>query len=1183
MSSIFDFLPDSFLKEGQTILRGLLEALASGDTFVIDQLSQARRQLFLTTAESNFLTNLANRYNFSVAQNSGLDQNSFRQLALPAIFAPKQSVPTFNKIIEIFYGTAVLHPTVASTVSEPFNLSDNDSLIIQTESGVFSVLFSANKFADITNVSASQIASAINAQVPELYADIITDKNTRRSSVRIVSREFGIAAKIRVLGGSVQNKLKFQGYKDSCNLIGTEWNISHYKDAIYSDKIRFTWTGVGPNPNLAAVNIGDYICVYGLEDTSSVQFSKLNSTFEILNCGYDYFEIKTFNFPYTNVTFTQTSQFNFAITAKEYRTIFNNDLYAYVTEARPGIVDINIPVIPPIIRKNQEGVSRFRNQVAELLDISSNKLIIPYPNSFPDSGVVAFESAKFMNGFIEKYYYYSSKNNPSGNTQELVVNSAIQNSTPFLSPEECGLAFEAVEMENPIGAILDSSELVVHTPELRHNLENIEEVVFQDTNLDQPIFKHKTIKNIRIPPFVDEVSFENGMDTKLLYMQFADEITQEKYYFNYIPDPEDEDNSTILQCIPSSEERFVRAIMCSMNPTVTPGDVTRAIGPSPFPNTDITTTYTHNFNTPFVSFMMADADSYMNLHGMRVVDTNPNTVKFTSAPHQTLTNVNAYVLDYQNVYANFVRIVSLNFPLPASPNSENTVTVIHNLFSANLITEIRIRPPTNSTGLSPYSIFEGPRIFFKDTNGIPSDTQFQLSYMNTTETLYVDIFLMASYFNPVESVNGKLLRADIDAAHKVKRVIDKERFAVEIFGTGPAPYGSGTITSIGKNVYGVGTQFLSQIQPNDLIILATGQNREVKSIISNTRLRLTSGFNPSISSPSVYKVATPSANDGPLGVPIKYDGAWIFGFNVIFKPDQTRKTDIAFEFPDRISRGYANFANGSIVKLLDFGFIPTSRFGIATYLKTIYLQVHSQENKYVYFKSNIGIPLDYNPTDPNTWVIIRDGKCRRSGEFGGKEFRYYMQKPLSQWNRETFFKNAKLYLVSASVPENNYIVGSYLYDPVGSYFPYVVSDKFCKTVQPIVSFESPGVLLIDGIDSLPQSGYFILNYGNANQEGPIKYNLAISGTPSQLKIDPAYVFKKSHSSHSFIRVISQTSAPSIGIAGKQYPVYITGATQVRVTLQQTLQTLVSVGVKLNIKVQLPDLKYEDPGIAPFQE
>lgn len=1191
MSSVFDFLPDSFLKEDQPILKGLLEAIASGDTFVIEQLTQARRQLFLTTAESGFLTNLSNRYNFSVAQNSGLDQNSFRQLALPAIFAPKQSVPTFNKIIEIFYGTSVLHPVISSSVSEPFNLKDQDTLIVETESGLYTILFSADKFADISRISASQIASAINAQVPQLYADIVTDKNTRRSSVRIVSRDFGISAKIRVVGGSVQNKIKFQGYKDCCNLVSTEWNISHYKDATYSDKIRFSWTGNGSNPNLSIVNIGDYISIYGLEDINSIEFSKLNSTFEIIDCGYDYFEIKTFEFPFNNVNLTQTSVFNFAVTAQEFRTIFNNDQYAYVTEARTGIIDINIPVIPPIIRKNQEGVSRFRNQVTELLDIDSNKLIIPYPNSFPESGVVAFESAKFFNGFIEKYFFYTSKNNPVDNTQELIVNAAVQNSTPYFSPEECGLAFTSVQMDNPIGGQLDNSELIVHTPGLRHNLENIEEIISQDVNLDQPIFKHKTVKNIRIPPNKDHVCFEHGMDTKLLYMQFADEQTQEKYYFNYIPDPLDDDNTTILQCIPSENERFVRAIMCSMNPSVTPGEVTLAIGPEPFANFDTTSEYTHNFNTPFVSFMMADADSHMNIHGIRSIDTNPNTVKFTSAPHQTLSSVYAYVIDYQHVFPDFTRIVSLNFPLPASPDRENTVTVIHNLFSPNLITEIRIRPSGNSSNLEPYSIFEGPRIFFKDAEGIPSDTQFQLSYMNTTETIHVDIFIIASYFNPVESVNGKLLRDDIDAPHKVKRILDKERFAFEIFGTGPAPYGSGTIVSVGKNVYGFGTKFLSEVKLNDLIILSSGENREVQSIISDTHLRLRRGFNPSLaecgSLPTVddsvvYKIVTPEANDHPLGVPAKYDGAWIFGFNVIFRPDSERRTDIAFEFPDRISRGYANFENGSVVKLLDFGFIPTSRYGIATYLKTIYLQVHSQEGKFVYFRSNIGIPLDYDAEDPNTWVIIRDGKCRRSGEFGGEKFRYYMEKPLTSWNRETFFKNAKLYLMSASVPENNYIVGSYLYDPVGTYAPYVVSDKFCRLTEPIVAFESPGFLLIDGIDDLPTSGYFILNYGNTDQEGPIKYDLAIPGNPSQLKIDPAYVFKNSHSDNSFIRVISQTQAPTIGIAGKQYPVYITGATQVRITLEQTLQTLVSVGVKLNIKVQLPDLKYDDPGIAPFE-
>lgn len=1163
MTSIFNFLPESYKnKENSPNLYGLLQAIKAGDDHVIELLSNARDQLFLTTASGSYLVNLANSFGFAIPPNSGLDESGFRALSIPAIWSPKQSIPTINKIVEIFYSSAVLHPFVLSTELDKYSLQDGDSLVFETEDGLINVLFDEDKFANIASVSASEVASTINAQSNgKLFAEAVLDRVTSRYKVRVVAKNFGSAAKIRISGGSAQNVIKFERLVDSGGLAGTEWNITKFANATYSGVVRFTWSGVGADPQTFNLNYGDLVTIRNLVD-GTAEFSKLNGSYRVVDAGADYFEIASLSFQETGVSYTQVSDNEIIFSSKEYKTLFDNSEYAIVSETAVGVIDISIPAVPPIVRRQLQGAARLRGSTEIVLDILPGQFVVPYPNLLPESGTFIYDSDRFSLGLDNRFYKYSSKNAPIGDTQVLNLDPA-GHQLPFLSAAEANAGLGVIQSRNPIFAEVDSPEIIVDTQQVKHWFEHAQEITIEGATTNISIADQKTVTSIFLPADQDSTYFEHDMDSDALYVQFWAEDTNELAHLDYRPDSIDPLNRIQIDYLPEMGGRTVKAVLVKIVLGAISGQVTAELGPEAANPLGGTNVYPHLFNTPLTTFMAIDSDVRNKVIGLREVIT-ANDVQFTYAEQTDVNNFSVFAIDHQNIFPELTRVVATNITLPASPMSENAVTVVHNLFSGNLIVEVKVKDP-GTTSLPDESFIEFLKIVTID------DTKFEIRYNGLTDDISVDVFILASFFNPVESVSGSLLLSQINAEHVVKRRISDSKYAFEILGTGVAPYGSGTITSMGKIVTGTGTAFLIEASPGDLIILPDGQEREVASVIDNDTLELEFAFSPSIGSPTIYKIASPEANDTPEGEPVTYNGAIIFGFNVTYNPDPDRGTDIRFVFPDRVSREAAGFVDGTRVRLIpsegiDFQTAP------AAFLKGSFLTVNSQEGSDVFLYAGIGA---------TPGVIISGAKARRSGYFGGSSFVHYIKKPLSDFNQNTWFKNKKIYLIDTNERPNPLYLGSYVYDTIGTESPFVLGATSTTIQSPVVAFSAPGVLSVDSVSGFPSTGYIFLDFGNDRFEGPIKYSLIIPGTPASIRIDPAYVFKQSHSTNAVVRLASSISKVELKTDASQYPVYITGATEARRTLELILKSLVSAGVKLQVNLQLPELRFYEKSLQPF--
>lgn len=1150
-------------KGEQTVLKGLLSAIQTGDQSVLNMLSSAREQLFLNTATGLYLTSLANQYGFAVPPNSGLDGNGFRAVAIPAIWAPKQSISTINILAELFYSASVLHPSIQSTMLDPYPLVDGDTLIFDTEVDSFSVVFNASRFSDLNNISAAEVAATISAQSNgRVTTNIEVDRITGRYYVKVISKSFGSNARIRCRGGSAQNVIRFQTFYDNVVSSPVEWTITKFANASYSNTVRFTWSGVGVDPQLYSLDRGDFVTLRGLQDGSS-PFSILNGTYELSDVGSDYFEFFNLAYSDTNVVFTQTDIYQIGFTKKDFRTLFQNSEYAIVSETSPGVIDVNIPTVPPIIRRPLIGALRLRGGVVNVIDYNVNQITVNYPNSLPDSGTLVYDSVRFSLGFDRRFYKYTSKNLPIGDTQVLNIDQNSDYGLPFFNPTQAATALSVIPGLNPIFVTVGESDIEVHTPPVKHNFEHAQEIVIQDVTIENNLFKHKTIPSILLPANSDTTVFEHNMDSNRLYIQFTDENTGEIFVLTYKPDSVDPINRTRIFYTPVNYNRFMRAVICEISPAPALNDVTATVGPIALSPSDEFANFAHNFGTQVATVIGVDPSTLQNYQGVRQT-INGNTSRVYVIP-DSLPNISSFNINHQDFFPNLVRVVAFNINLPASPSSFNTVTVVHNLFSAALIVELKVKNAGN-TGLLEDSFLFQPKII------TTTDTEFDIIYNGLQDDIIVDVYILASYLNPIESVNGGLLASQINNSHIVKQRINQHKYSFNIPGTGEAPLGLGTITTAGKVVTGVGTLFTQEVQLGNAIKIPNGQMRQVVEITNDTILKLSSGFSPSIGDPTIYKIVSEENNDISKGKLLTYEGTVIFGFNVDYFEDNVRGTNIRFVFPDRVSRQSAGFIDGTAVKILpEFG-TDLDEAGAAI-LRKVTLTVNSQEGRYVYFQ----VPV-FSPTPA---VYIQGAKAARSGYFGGANFKHFIDLPLSNWNEEVWYKEPKLFLLDSDLAPNDFYAGSYIYDNIGNISPFIVGQESATLTRPISGFSAPGILEVSDVSKFPPSGNIFLDFGNDRFEGPIRYFVVIPGTPSILRIDPAYVFKNFHPSGSIVRLAASTSKVDLKTNGSQLPVYLTGSTEARKTLEFILRDLVSVGVKLNIIVDLPALKYYEESIPPF--
>ena len=373
------YVPQEFLNVTGKNLPALYKAFNEG-AGNIDQLVQAAiDQLFLTTASGRYLIKLGEEGGFTLPTQTGLDINAYKLLAPVMVSAPKQVRITLEELIGVFYEQTRTNAVSTSTAFEPYALLDGDSISVETDGGLVSVTITAADVADLSVVTAGEIASFINNAQDLVSAGVFTDRINNKSYVTLTSKSAGSGSFVRIAGGTLQNVLRFPKLPDALVPSGAVFDLTKIES--YSDELTFTWDGVSTQPTLHNVEIGDVVTIRGLVD-GSADFSLLNGSYTVEDVGYDYFKIKS-TFPEVAETLTITDDYEIVFTSQSPTILTDNTEYAYVSEISPQTINITVPVIPPIARRSLEGSAHVRGYVHPVTDFTRSTITVSATSTQP--------------------------------------------------------------------------------------------------------------------------------------------------------------------------------------------------------------------------------------------------------------------------------------------------------------------------------------------------------------------------------------------------------------------------------------------------------------------------------------------------------------------------------------------------------------------------------------------------------------------------------------------------------------------------------------------------------------------------------------------------------------------------------------------------------------------------------
>jgi hypothetical protein len=223
-------------------------------------------------------------------------------------------------------------------------------------------------------------------------------------------------------------------------------------------------------------------------------------------------------------------------------------------------------------------------------------------------------------------------------------------------------------------------------------------------------------------------------------------------------------------------------------------------------------------------------------------------------------------------------------------------------------------------------------------------------------------------------------------------------------------------------------------------------------------------------------------------------------------------------------------------------------------------------------------------TGPNG-LIITGISGGRDATLGGPAS-YFFDKT-SAFNLANVFPGLAACMFAYTPSGNHLYRGSFMYDPDGTKTTVTVSKYVVNTTASILKGDNIPALLVDSATiasgaNFPSAGALVIDYGTDAFEGPIRYVAVVTNPGSnQILIDPAYKFKNAHAVGASVQFIHSNQPFTPDLIGTDLPYYLTGTAQARDTMFALAAQLVASGIFVEKDVLLPDLRFVDTEIVPF--
>lgn len=409
-------------------------------------------QLFITTASGKYLLNLGEEGGFAIPPSAGLDVRAFRVLVPIMVSNPKQVRISINDLVQAFYGSERTRANITSTVFGPYSIDSNDDLLIETDAGSFSVNVLANQVSSLASVSATELSSIINYSQSLVLAEAILDRTTGLEALRLTSKTAGTGSYVRVVGGKLQNILKFPKLAATNIIAGQVFNIT--KPSLLSDEVTITWNGTGTNPLFYTANVNDVMTIKGLSDVGPTLFSNLNGSYTLIDAGYDYVKIRNTQFPHISETLTLPADNSFVITLSDKTTIFDKSEYAFTSETEDQTITVTVPAVPPLTLRFLGGSAHLQGSVLEVLDFTRTSVQVSLPIGVDppeaDNLFILSNTYQRLDFAAKKYKTFFSDEDPNAPIYQLESADSEHAIFPYTAPTNIGTNSIYCTIDSPV-------------------------------------------------------------------------------------------------------------------------------------------------------------------------------------------------------------------------------------------------------------------------------------------------------------------------------------------------------------------------------------------------------------------------------------------------------------------------------------------------------------------------------------------------------------------------------------------------------------------------------------------------------------------------------------------------------------------------------------------------------------
>ena len=219
LEKVYKQLPNLYLGtkfKDQSVLRAILLAFCQQDDEMIKQIQNAKAQLFVKTASKQFLDIHANNRGINLRtgdnQDINLSETVLRSVIPNLSYKPKTIKKSIYDLIESFYGKKFTHTSInVSPRSGTIKFENRDTLVVQIDDLDKQTVFlpASLEQQPVTLETLQKLLSAIKGASAEI----------KDGELLFYSKGYGLSSKIKILGGSIINKILINGnektYSDS--------------------------------------------------------------------------------------------------------------------------------------------------------------------------------------------------------------------------------------------------------------------------------------------------------------------------------------------------------------------------------------------------------------------------------------------------------------------------------------------------------------------------------------------------------------------------------------------------------------------------------------------------------------------------------------------------------------------------------------------------------------------------------------------------------------------------------------------------------------------------------------------------------------------------------------------------------------------------------------------------------